>query len=136
MPARSRKSTNVKPPRSRERLTHPPSRTLRPTSLVRSAPQRSVRCVVAREGVVIKECGFEVLRRLLPREPDQIALGAECKGPSARRVAMTDGGPPVRIQPAGKQRLLQRVVHFQSKKSIPSRVPSEVNPLAQSGRGG
>ena len=77
-----------------------------------------------------------MLRRLLPRETDQIALSAEYNGPSARRVGMTDGGPPVRIEPDGKQRLLQSVVHFQSKKSIPSGLPSEVNPLAQSSRGG
>jgi hypothetical protein len=56
-----------------------------------------------------------VLRRLLPREPDQPALGADYNGPSARRVGVTDGGPPVRIQPAGKQRLLQRMVHSRAK---------------------
>jgi hypothetical protein len=42
---------------------------------------------------------------------------------------MTDGGPPVRIQPDGKQRLLQYEVHFQSKKSIPFRPASEVDSL-------
>lgn len=56
-------------------------------------------------------------------------MAGERKGPSARRVGMTDGGPPIRIQPDGKQRLLRGVVHFQSKKSIPNRVCSEVNAL-------
>ena len=80
---------------------------------------------------VVSKCSAALTARTGP-----VALGAEYNGPSARRVGMTDGGPPVQIQPAGKQRLLQRVVHFQSKKSIPSGLPSEVNPLAQSSRGG
>src|SRR5678815_4400463 len=46
-PARSRRSKNTSPPRSRERCTQPPSLTDAPTCSSRSAPQRWVRKVVA-----------------------------------------------------------------------------------------
>jgi hypothetical protein len=44
---------------------------------------------------------------------DQIAH-RRVKGPSARRVVMTDGGPDIRIKPEWKQILLREWAHCES----------------------
>jgi hypothetical protein len=70
---------------------------------------------------------------LVQREADQ---GTRCRvtGPSARRVAWTDGGPFGRIEPGKKQVLLRRVVHFQREKCSPNGRDPEVGGLPKTVR--
>ena len=65
--------------------------------------------------VVINEWEWGRRGRLLQREADH-SRARPIHGPSARRVAWTDGGPCGRIEPDRKQVLLRRVVHFQGEK--------------------
>src|SRR5204863_158759 len=103
-PARSRRSMNTIPPRSRRRCTHPPKRTRCPACWARSSPQRSVRRDVRLTLLMLPPPRTRrdrtlraTWRRAAGRAPAPAARGARCGSTPSRALP-----PRIRGRPRGR----------------------------------
>src|SRR5438309_3814998 len=133
-PARSRRSMNTIPPRSRRRCTHPPKRTRCPACCARSSPQRSVRLDVRLTLLMLPPPRTRrdrtlraTWRRAAGRAPAPAARGARCGSTPSRALP-----PRIRGRPRGRTGAPAR---RRSSRTAPARGSFRPPPRARPARG-